>query len=117
MVVVLSKKSPSAAEKDLNSIRKDRDLSFFDLVSVDQVSIEDLALLYEVARRFRDYKTYKFSFNKGSSQERFFRAIDTHVFKLRPGGQTALDGHRWRRRQSLGLKRRKLSGYHRDDRC
>jgi len=72
MVVVLSKKSPSAAEKDLNSIRKDRDLSFFDLVSIDQVSIEDLALLYEVARRFRDYKTYKFSFNKGSSQVNAF---------------------------------------------
>ena len=72
MVVVLSKKSPSAAEKDLNSIRKDRDLSFFDLVSIDQVSMEDLALLYEVARRFRDYKTYKFSFNKGSSQVNAF---------------------------------------------
>ncbi|HTR18672.1 MAG TPA: aspartate carbamoyltransferase catalytic subunit [Candidatus Paceibacterota bacterium] len=72
MAVVLSKKSPSAAEKDLNSIRKGRDLSFFDLLSIDQVSKEDLVLLYDVARRFRDYKTYKFSFNKGYSQVNAF---------------------------------------------
>lgn len=75
MAVILSKKSPSAAEKDLNSIRKGRDLSFFDLISIDQVSKADLALLYDVARRFRDYKTYKFSFNKGYSQiNAFFEA-------------------------------------------
>jgi len=72
MAVILSKKSPSAAEKDLNSIRKGRDLSFFDLVSIDQVTPEDLGLLYDVARRFREYKTYKFSFNKGSSQVNAF---------------------------------------------
>jgi aspartate carbamoyltransferase catalytic subunit len=68
MAVILSKKSPSAAEKDLNSFRKGRDLSFFDLISIDQVKLEDLTLIYDVARRFREYKTYKFSFNKGFSQ-------------------------------------------------
>ena len=72
MAVILSKKSPSAAEKDLNGIRKGRDLSFFDLVSIDQVTPDDLGLLYDVARRFREYKTYKFSFNKGSSQVNAF---------------------------------------------
>jgi len=72
MAVILSKKSPSAAEKDLNAIRKGRDLSFFDLVSIDQVTPDDLGLLYDVARRFREYKTYKFSFNKGSSQVNAF---------------------------------------------
>ena len=72
MAVVLSKKSPSAAEKDLNGFRKNRDLSFFDLLSIDQVSLEDLDLIFEVARRFRDYKTYKFSFNKGLSQVNAF---------------------------------------------
>lgn len=72
MDVTLSKKSPSAAEKDLNSVRKSRDLSFFDLVSISQVTPDDLGLLYDVARRFRDYKTYKFSFNKGYSQVNAF---------------------------------------------
>lgn len=72
MAVILSKKSPSAAEKDLNAIRKSRDLSFFDLVSISQVTPDDLGLLYDVARRFRDYKTYKFSFNKGYSQVNAF---------------------------------------------
>lgn len=66
--VILHKKPPSEAEQDLNEYRKDRDLSFFDLVSIDQVTEKDLVLLYDVARRFRDYKTYKFSFNKGYSQ-------------------------------------------------
>jgi len=72
MAVILSKKSPSAAEKDLNSVRKGRDLSFFDLTSISQVQPDDLGLLYDVARRFRDYKTYKFSFNKGYSQVNAF---------------------------------------------
>ncbi len=72
MAVILSKKPLSAAEKDLSRVRKGRDLSFFDLVSIDQVTPDDLGLLYDVARRFRDYKTYKFSFNKGSSQVNAF---------------------------------------------
>ena len=72
MAVILSKKSPSAAEKDLNAIRKDRDISFFDLVSIDQVTLADLEVLYDVARRFREYKTYKFSLNKGLSQVNAF---------------------------------------------
>lgn len=70
--VVLRKKPPSEAEADLNSYRKDRDLSFLDLVSIDQVTPDDLKLLYDVARRFRDYCTYKFSFNKGYSQVNAF---------------------------------------------
>ncbi|HVU75744.1 MAG TPA: aspartate carbamoyltransferase catalytic subunit, partial [Candidatus Paceibacterota bacterium] len=68
MDVVLRKKPPSEAEEDLLQVRKDRDLSFFDLISIDQVTLEDLSTIYDVARRFRDYKTYKFSFNKGFSQ-------------------------------------------------
>ncbi len=70
--VALRKKPPSEAEQDLNDFRKDRDLSFFDLVSVDQVTPQDLKLIYDVARRFRDYRTYKFSFNKGYSQVNAF---------------------------------------------
>jgi aspartate carbamoyltransferase catalytic subunit len=65
---ILHKKSPSEAEADLLGVRSGRDLSFFDLVSIDQVSLTDHSLIFDVARRFRDYKTYKFSFNKGLSQ-------------------------------------------------
>lgn len=75
MDVVLRKKPPSEAEADLLQVRANRDLSFFDLVSIEQVTAEDLALIYDVARRFREYKTYKFSFNKGISQiNAFFEA-------------------------------------------
>lgn len=79
MVVKLESKSPSAAEKDLSAVRKGRDLSFFDFVSVDQVSSNDLKLILEVARRFRDYRTYKFSFNKGSSQVNAFFEASTRT--------------------------------------
>lgn len=72
MDVALRKKPPSEAEEDLLKVRAGRDLSFFDLLSIDQVSLEDMALLFEVARRFRDYKTYKFSFNKGCSHVNAF---------------------------------------------
>lgn len=70
--VILHKKPLSEAELDLSEYRKGRDLSFFDLVSIDQVTEKDLELIYDVARRFRDYKTYKFSFNKGYSQVNAF---------------------------------------------
>jgi aspartate carbamoyltransferase catalytic subunit len=72
MDVILRKKPLSEAELDLTNVRRDRDLSFFDLVSIDQVTKDDLVLLFDVARRFRDYKTYKFSFNKGYSQVNAF---------------------------------------------
>ncbi len=75
MDVILARKPLSEAEKDLSGIRAGRDLSFFDLVSIEEVTLADLALIYDVARRFRDYKTYKFSFNKGLSQiNAFFEA-------------------------------------------
>jgi len=67
MDVILRKKPLSDAEMDLADVRAGRDLSFFDLVSINQVTDKDLVLLFDVARRFRDYKTYKFSFNKGYS--------------------------------------------------
>lgn len=66
--VIFHKKPPSEAEEDLLSVRAGRDVSFLDLVSIDQVTLDDLKVLYDVARRFRDYRTYKFSFNKGYSQ-------------------------------------------------
>jgi len=72
MDVILARKPLSEAEKDLSEVRAERDLSFFDLISIDQVTLPDLSLIFDVARRFRDYKTYKFSFNKGFSQVNAF---------------------------------------------
>jgi aspartate carbamoyltransferase catalytic subunit len=69
---LLRKKPLSEAEEDLVGFRQGRDLSFFDLVSIEQVTVSDLELIYDVARRFRDYRTYKFSFNKGYSQVNAF---------------------------------------------
>src|SRR4051812_46425480 len=54
-------------EKDLLDVRAGRDVSFFDLYSIDQVSLKDIGLIFGVARKFRDHQTYKFSFNKGCS--------------------------------------------------
>lgn len=79
MDVKLARKPLSEAEQDLSEIRCERDLSFFDLVSIDQVSLEDLTLIYDVARRFRDYKTYKFSFGKGLSQVNAFFEASTRT--------------------------------------
>ncbi len=51
-------------EQDMVTTRNGRDVSFFDLYSIDQLSLDDIALIYDVARKFREHKTYKFSLNK-----------------------------------------------------
>lgn len=63
-----SGKPLSDEARHLLQVRRKRDLSFFDLHSINQVTPRDLALLFEVARAFRQHGTYKFSFNKGFSQ-------------------------------------------------
>ena len=45
---ILRRKPPSEAEEDLNAIRKGRDLSFQDLVSIGQVTSDDLVQEYKV---------------------------------------------------------------------
>lgn len=57
----------AAIEKDLLDARAGRDASFFDLHSVEQLSDADIGLIFDLARRFRHYKTHKFPFNQGSS--------------------------------------------------
>ncbi|MBV8061740.1 MAG: aspartate carbamoyltransferase catalytic subunit [Alphaproteobacteria bacterium] len=52
---------------DLIQTRASRDLSFLDLVSIDQVTDKDFSLIMDVARAFRRHGTYKFDFNKGLS--------------------------------------------------
>lgn len=59
-------------EQDLITARNGRDVSFFDLYSIDQLSLQDIEIIYDIARKFRDHKTYKFSLNKGCSQVNVF---------------------------------------------
>ncbi|MBI1326150.1 MAG: aspartate carbamoyltransferase catalytic subunit [Alphaproteobacteria bacterium] len=60
--------APDTAEKDLIDARAGRDASFFDLYSIDQANDNDLALIFDISRRFRHHKTHKFALNKGCSQ-------------------------------------------------
>lgn len=61
-----------AFESKLQQIRNKRDVSFFDLLSIDQLSREDLDLIFELARIFRDAKTLKLNLCKGHSQVNAF---------------------------------------------
>lgn len=55
-------------DQDLIATRAERDVSFFDLYSIDQLTLEDIDLIFELARKFREYKTHKFALNKGNTQ-------------------------------------------------
>ena len=59
-------------EKDLIDTRAGRDLSVLDLVSVEPLTNKDIALLFDVARKFRDYETHKFDLNKNRSMVNAF---------------------------------------------
>jgi len=61
-----------AIEKSLRDIRGKRDVSFFDLYSIDQVSDTDLGLIFEIARGFRSAKTAKLTLCKGNTQVNCF---------------------------------------------
>ena len=54
-------------EKKLEQARANRDLSFFDLHSIDQMSESDLDLIFQIARIFRDSKTEKLGLCRGKS--------------------------------------------------
>lgn len=55
-------------EKKLRDIRAERDVSFFDLYSIDQLSEKDISLIFEIARAFREAKTAKLTLCKSSTQ-------------------------------------------------
>ena len=71
--------SDSDIEKDLMNTRAGRDVSFFDLHSIDQITNDDLDLILQIARRFRHYGTHKFSFNKGASMVHAFFEASTRT--------------------------------------
>lgn len=71
--------APGEAEKNLIDTRAGRDAGFFDLHSIDQVSADDLALIFALARKFRHYKTRKFPFNQGCSMVHAFFESSTRT--------------------------------------
>ncbi len=54
-------------EKKLLFLRDERDVSFLDLCSIDDVSDGDLKIIFELAREFRKAKTAKLSLCRGHS--------------------------------------------------
>lgn len=61
-----------ALEKKLRDIRGTRDASFFDLYSIDQLTDDDLSLIFDLARGFRLAKTAKLGLCKGNTQMNCF---------------------------------------------
>jgi len=55
-------------EKKLINTRAGQDVTFFDLYSIDQMSDNDLSLIFEIAREFRNAKTAKLALCKGNTQ-------------------------------------------------
>lgn len=66
-------------ESDLVKVRNGRDVSFFDLVSIDQLSREDIALLFDIAKKFKELKTAKLTLCKGKSQVNAFFEASTRT--------------------------------------
>lgn len=64
---------------DLTNTRAGRDVSFFDLVSITQVTPDDFTLIMDVARKFRAHGTEKFAFNKGLSMMNAFFESSTRT--------------------------------------
>jgi len=65
--------------KKLTEARAGKDVSFLDLLSIDQLSFEDLELLFILARIFREGKTTKISLCKGRSQVNAFFESSTRT--------------------------------------
>ncbi|MES2748833.1 MAG: aspartate carbamoyltransferase catalytic subunit [Patescibacteria group bacterium] len=55
-------------EKTLIDTRAGRDVTFFDLYSIDQLTLPDIKLIFEIARSFRESKTAKLTLCKGNTQ-------------------------------------------------
>lgn len=55
-------------EEQLREIRDERDASFLDMISIDQLTPDDITLIFDLARGFRDAKTAKLALCKGNTQ-------------------------------------------------
>ena len=66
-------------EKKLIDTRAGRDVSFFDLYSIDQLQTTEISLIFELARAFRDTKTAKLTLCKGQTQINCFFESSTRT--------------------------------------
>ncbi|HCK32663.1 MAG: aspartate carbamoyltransferase [Micavibrio sp.] len=66
-------------EEELIARRAKRDASFFDLYSIDQLSNDDINLIYDIAPVFKKHKTAKLSLNKGCSMVHTFFESSTRT--------------------------------------
>lgn len=55
----------SMHEENIKKARKNRDLSVFDVVSINDLSLQDIELILDVAQAMKESKTTKLSFLKG----------------------------------------------------
>lgn len=70
---------PGSQESSLIALRDGRDVSFFDLLSIDQLSQNDLRLIFDLARAFKELGTYKLFLCKGRSQVNAFFEASTRT--------------------------------------
>lgn len=70
---------PDGYEAELKALRGDRDVSFFDLYSIDQLTLEDIELLFDLAKKFKEIKTAKLTLCKGRSQVNAFFEASTRT--------------------------------------
>lgn len=54
-------------EQHLMAVRKDRDLSCFDVCSIDDLSDKDIQLVFELAATFKSIGNHKYSFLRGTT--------------------------------------------------
>lgn len=66
-------------EEKLRKVRADRDVSFFDLYSIDQLTDDDLTILFDLAEAFKEAKTAKLTLAKGRSQVNAFFEASTRT--------------------------------------
>lgn len=66
-------------ESDLIDLRAGRDASFFDLLSIDQLTNRDIGLIFDLARGFKRAKTAKLTLCKGRSQVNAFFEASTRT--------------------------------------
>lgn len=63
----------------LTEIRQGRDISPLDLHSIDQLSLEDISLIFELSHAFKKYKTHKFSLNRNRTMINVFFESSTRT--------------------------------------
>lgn len=79
MKILSPNETAEKLEKELVKIRAGRDASFFDLTSVDQLTKDDLTLIFELAEKFKEGKTAKIALCKGRAQVNVFFEASTRT--------------------------------------